>query len=84
MVGANTAAKLMLTAGGLNRLCKMPACNILVLGTQKKMLNGFSSAAILPHTGFIYNSEFVQLQPPYIRRQVAKSLAGEVNKKFLI
>lgn len=79
MVGSDTAAKLMGTAGGLTQLCKMPACNILVLGSQKKTLSGFSSTAILPHTGFIYNSPLVQMQPPDIRRKVAKILAGQLK-----
>ena len=61
IVGASTAAKLMGSAGGLTSLSKMPACNVLLLGSQKKTLSGFSSAAILPHTGHIYFSEFVQV-----------------------
>lgn len=61
IVGASTAAKLMGAAGGLTNLSKMPACNVLLLGSQKKTLSGFSSAAILPHTGHIYFSEFVQV-----------------------
>lgn len=61
IVGASTAAKLMGAAGGLTNLSKMPACNVLLLGAQKKTLSGFSSAAILPHTGHIYFSEFVQV-----------------------
>lgn len=82
MVGSDTAAKLMGIAGGLSQLCKMPACNILVLGSQKKTLSGFSSTAILPHTGFIYNSPLVQAQPPDIRRKVAKILAGTVRGNY--
>ena len=50
-------------AGGLTALSKMPACNIQVLGAQKRTLAGFSSAAILPHTGFIYYSDIVQMTP---------------------
>lgn len=40
IVGASTAAKLVGLAGGLTRLSKMPACNVLVLGAQKKTLSG--------------------------------------------
>lgn len=50
-------------AGGPTNLSKMPACNILLLGAQKRTLSGFSTTAILPHTGFIYYSEFVQKMP---------------------
>lgn len=42
----------------------MPACNVLVLGSQKTTLSGFSQVATLPHTGFIYYSDIVQETPP--------------------
>lgn len=51
-------------AGGLTKLSKMPACNVLVLGSQKATLSGFSQVATLPHTGFIYYSDIVQETPP--------------------
>lgn len=40
IVGASTAAKLLGIAGGLTKLSKMPACNVQVLGSQKKTLAG--------------------------------------------
>jgi U4/U6 small nuclear ribonucleoprotein PRP31 len=61
IVGATAAAKLMGSAGGLTGLSKMPACNVMLLGSQKKTLTGFSSAAILPHTGHIYHCDLVQV-----------------------
>lgn len=62
--GASTAAKILGVAGGLTKLSRMPACNVLPLGQQKKTLSGFSSAASLPHTGFIYFSQIVQDATP--------------------
>ena len=50
-VGASVAAKIMGVAGGLVALTKMPSCNIMLLGSQKRTLTGFSSTAINPHTG---------------------------------
>ncbi|EGD74347.1 U4/U6 small nuclear ribonucleoprotein Prp31 [Salpingoeca rosetta] len=76
--GSSTAARLLGVAGGLEKLSKMPACNILVLGAQKKSLSGFSAAATLPHTGFIYYSELVQSQPPDFRRKCARLVAAKV------
>ena len=77
IVGASIAAKLMGTAGGLTNLSKMPACNILLLGSQKRTLAGFSSTSILPHTGFIYHSELVQKMPPDLRRKTARVIAAK-------
>lgn len=51
-------------AGGVTNLSKMPACNILVLGAQKKTLSGFSSVATMPHTGYIFYCDLVQGTPP--------------------
>jgi U4/U6 small nuclear ribonucleoprotein PRP31 len=58
-------------------LSKIPACNILVLGAQKRTLAGFSSATILPHTGFIFYSEIVQSTPPDVRKKVARVVAAK-------
>ncbi|XP_075220267.1 pre-mRNA processing factor 31 [Lycorma delicatula] len=77
IVGASTAAKLLGVAGGLTKLCKMPACNVLMLGSQKKTLSGFSQASALPHTGFIYYSNIVQDTPPDLRRKAARLVASK-------
>lgn len=77
IVGSSTAAKLMGVAGGLTNLSKMPACNILVLGSQKKTLSGFSTTAILPNTGFVYYCEIVQGTPSDLRRKSARLVAAK-------
>lgn len=51
-------------AGGLTNLSKMPACNLMLLGAQRRTLSGFSSTSLLPHTGFIYHCDVVQSLPP--------------------
>lgn len=75
IVGANIAAKLMGFAGGLTALSKMPACNLEVLGSQKKNLQGFSSKQSMPHTGFVFQSDIVQSTPPELRRKAARMVA---------
>lgn len=77
IVGASIAAKLMGVAGGLTNLSKMPACNVLLLGAQKRTLSGFSTTAILPHTGFIYYSDTVQKIQPDLRRKAARLVASK-------
>jgi len=51
-------------AGGLTNLSKMPACNVLLLGSQKRLLSGFSQVNAMPHTGFIFHCSLVQNNPP--------------------
>nr|CAG4647055.1 EOG090X06EY [Megafenestra aurita] len=77
LVGAPIAAKLMGVAGGLTSLSKMPACNIQLLGNQKRTLSGFSQTATLPHTGFIFQSPIVQDTPPDLRRKAARLISSK-------
>uniref|UniRef100_A0A8K9Y3L6 U4/U6 small nuclear ribonucleoprotein Prp31 n=1 Tax=Oncorhynchus mykiss TaxID=8022 RepID=A0A8K9Y3L6_ONCMY len=77
IVGASTAAKIMGIAGGLTNLSKMPACNLMLLGTQKRTLSGFSSTAVLPHTGYIYHCDVVQTLPPDLRRKAARLVSAK-------
>nr|XP_025039312.1 U4/U6 small nuclear ribonucleoprotein Prp31 [Pelodiscus sinensis] len=77
IVGASTAAKVMGIAGGLTNLSKMPACNIMLLGAQRRTLSGFSSTSVLPHTGYIYHSDIVQSLPPDLRRKAARLVAAK-------
>lgn len=77
IVGASTAAKLVGLAGGLTKLSKMPSCNLLILGAQKKTLSGFSKVAMLPHTGFVYYSDIVQDTAPDLRRKAARLVANK-------
>jgi U4/U6 small nuclear ribonucleoprotein PRP31 len=44
IVGTRVASKLIASAGGIQELSRIPACNIQVLGSQKKALNGMSTA----------------------------------------
>nr|CAD2167041.1 unnamed protein product [Meloidogyne enterolobii] len=77
IVGAGTAAMIVSQCGGLTPVAKMPACNVLILGKQKKTLSGFSSSAILPHTGFIYHHPIVQSLQPDLRRKAARLIAAK-------
>ncbi|CAF1194679.1 unnamed protein product [Adineta ricciae] len=79
IVGASTAAKLIGMAGGLTNLTKMPSCNILLLGAQKKQLGGFSTTTAMPHAGAIYYSKIVQDCPPDLRVQVARLVSCKVS-----
>uniref|UniRef100_A0A671K9U5 U4/U6 small nuclear ribonucleoprotein Prp31 n=1 Tax=Sinocyclocheilus anshuiensis TaxID=1608454 RepID=A0A671K9U5_9TELE len=77
IVGASTAAKIMGVAGGLTNLSKMPACNLMLLGAQRRTLSGFSSTSLLPHTGYIYHCDVVQSLPPDLRRKAARLVAAK-------
>ncbi|XP_045472709.1 U4/U6 small nuclear ribonucleoprotein Prp31 [Harmonia axyridis] len=77
ILGASIAAKIMGIAGGLTKLSNIPACNILLLGQQKKTLSGFSQTNMLPHTGFVYFTDIVQNTPPDLRRKAATLVSNK-------
>ncbi|TFY69461.1 hypothetical protein EVJ58_g392 [Rhodofomes roseus] len=77
IVGTTTAAKLLGVAGGLNGLAKMPACNVYLLGAQRKITAGFSSATQRRHTGFVFQSELIQQTPPEYRMKVQRTVGAK-------
>lgn len=76
-LGASIAAKLLGIAGGLLKLSQMPACNVQVLGSQKKALAGFSKTQLIPHAGYISDSRVVQDAPPDLRRKAARMVSAK-------
>ncbi|KAJ7368127.1 hypothetical protein DFH08DRAFT_15150 [Mycena albidolilacea] len=77
IVGTTTAAKLLGVAGGLGALAKMPACNVHLLGAQRKITAGFSTATQRRHTGFIFQSELVGQTPPEYQLKVQRTVGAK-------
>ncbi|KAJ3260131.1 U4/U6-U5 snRNP complex subunit prp31 [Boothiomyces macroporosus] len=77
LLGSAVAAKMMGFAGGLNLLAKIPACNLLVLGHQKKGMIGMSTVSMGNHEGFIYDCDLVRDTPKHIRRKAARLLSAK-------
>ncbi|KAK2466357.1 hypothetical protein APHAL10511_001999 [Amanita phalloides] len=77
IVGTTTAAKLLGVAGGLSGLAKMPSCNVHLLGAQRKITAGFSTATQRRHTGFIFQSEIVTQTPPEYRMKVQRTVGAK-------
>lgn len=48
-----------------------------ILGKQKKTLSGFSSSAIMPHSGFVFFHPLVQSLPPDLRQKAARLIANK-------
>ncbi|KIK70402.1 hypothetical protein GYMLUDRAFT_32409 [Collybiopsis luxurians FD-317 M1] len=77
IVGTTTAAKLLGVAGGLGGIAKMPACNVHLLGAQRKIAAGFSSVTQRRHTGFIFQSELVAKTPPDYQLKVQRTVGAK-------
>uniref|UniRef100_A0AC35TMM3 U4/U6 small nuclear ribonucleoprotein Prp31 n=1 Tax=Rhabditophanes sp. KR3021 TaxID=114890 RepID=A0AC35TMM3_9BILA len=78
VLGSAATAMIISQAGSLNALVRMPACNVLVLGQQRKNLIGLSTASTQRNTGFIYYHPIVQSLPPEHRRKAAKIIAYKI------
>lgn len=44
IIGPKVTSKLVSAVGGIEELSRIPACNLLVIGAEKRALNGLSSA----------------------------------------
>jgi len=74
VVGSSIAAKLVAAAGGVSQLANMPACNIQVLGSQRKSLYGMSSASAGLHRGFVAECDLVKNAPSDFQIRVIRML----------
>eukprot|EP01098_Paradermamoeba_levis_P015890 TRINITY_DN8320_c0_g1_i1.p1 TRINITY_DN8320_c0_g1~~TRINITY_DN8320_c0_g1_i1.p1 ORF type:complete len:380 (-),score=86.55 TRINITY_DN8320_c0_g1_i1:716-1774(-) len=76
ILGSSISAQLMGQAGGLRSLANMPSGQLALLGINRKVLSGFSTATTLVHTGYIYNSEIVQKSSTVVERE-----GGEIGRE---
>jgi nucleolar protein 56 len=72
------AARLVTTAGGLERLAKMPASTIQVIGAEKALFKHLRLKARPPKHGVIFNCGIVRSAPAAERGRVARALAGKL------
>ena len=77
LLGSETAAKIMGLAGGLTALSKIPGCNILVMGAEKKGSLGLASVTVKNHAGYIYECDLVVNSPKHIKRKAARILSAK-------
>mmetsp|Transcript_30209 Transcript_30209/g.90817 ORF Transcript_30209/g.90817 Transcript_30209/m.90817 type:complete len:502 (+) Transcript_30209:259-1764(+) len=79
LVGSSLAAMLVGMAGGLEKLAHVPACNLTVMGQEKRHLAGFGMTAGMPHTGVLYFADLVQAAPPVLRKRALKLVASKAS-----
>jgi len=80
IVGSTLAAKLMAASGGIEQLANMPACNIQVLGAQRRNLFGFSKALSKTHLGLFGTLDIVKNSPPSFQTKLVRMLATNTAK----
>mmetsp|Transcript_23042 Transcript_23042/g.33729 ORF Transcript_23042/g.33729 Transcript_23042/m.33729 type:complete len:503 (-) Transcript_23042:104-1612(-) len=79
LIGSRVAAQLVGMAGGLVALSKIPACNVQVMGQERRNMSGFSNLSAMPHMGIIQYCDVVQECPPFLRKKALKLVAAKVS-----
>ena len=79
LIGEKIAAKLLVEAGSLERLAKMPSSTIQVIGAEKSLFLHLKGRAKSPKHGIIYLTDYIQKAPRQQRGKVARLLALKIN-----
>ncbi|NYZ75207.1 hypothetical protein H0O03_03000 [Candidatus Micrarchaeota archaeon] len=73
-----TASRLVARAGGLERLAKMPASTIQVLGAERALFKHLRKGTSCPKHGIIFQTSFVRGAAPEKRGKIARALAAKL------
>jgi U4/U6 small nuclear ribonucleoprotein PRP31 len=78
LLGSRITAQLIGLTGGITALSRIPACNIQVIGQEKRLMAGFSNLSSLPHQGIIQYCDLIQSAPLYLRKKILKLVSSKV------
>ena len=78
LVGPLISARLIHYAGGLERLAKMPASTIQVLGAENVFFQHLKKGIPCPKHGIIFQVSEIRNSPKKLRGKIARSLAGKI------
>ncbi|MFA6049188.1 MAG: hypothetical protein WC792_04585 [Candidatus Micrarchaeia archaeon] len=72
------AARLVTTAGGLERLAKMPGSTVQVIGAETALFKHLRAGTLPPKHGIIFQSAYIRGAPYELRGRIARSLAAKL------
>jgi nucleolar protein 56 len=78
IVGSVLGARLISLAGGLEKLARMPASTIQVLGAEKALFRALRFGAKPPKHGVIFQHPYIHKAPKWQRGKIARALAGKL------
>ncbi|MCD6414162.1 MAG: NOP58 family protein [Candidatus Diapherotrites archaeon] len=79
MLGGMLAARLIARAGSLERLAKMPASTVQVLGAEKALFAHLRRGVPSPKHGLIFQFPQIIQSPKKQRGKISRALAGKVS-----
>ncbi|MCI4352398.1 MAG: hypothetical protein L3K14_03305 [Thermoplasmata archaeon] len=78
LLGPLLAARMIEQAGGLDRLAKLPASTVQVLGAERAFFEHLRGRAPPPRHGLLFLHPEIQSAPRTARGKLARALAGKV------
>ncbi|MCE4606962.1 MAG: C/D box methylation guide ribonucleoprotein complex aNOP56 subunit [Desulfurococcales archaeon] len=78
LVGALLGARLISIAGSLDRLARMPASTIQVLGAEKALFRALRTGGRPPKHGIIFQYPDIHKSPRWQRGKIARALASKL------
>jgi nucleolar protein 56 len=79
VVGSSIGAKLISLAGSLEKLSRLPASTVQVLGAEKALFRSLKGRARPPKHGVIFQYPEVRGSPKKLRGKIARTLAGKIT-----
>ena len=77
LLGPELSARLVAQAGGLDRLARLPASTVQVLGAEKAFFEHLRGRAPPPRHGLLFLHPAIQSAPRSDRGKLARALAGK-------
>ncbi len=78
IAGETIGARLISRAGSLERLAKMPASTIQILGAEKALFRALKTHSRPPKHGLIFQHKLLHDAPKRIRGKIARALATKI------
>ncbi|MEM0326379.1 MAG: C/D box methylation guide ribonucleoprotein complex aNOP56 subunit, partial [Desulfurococcaceae archaeon] len=78
LVGPKLGARLLSLAGGLEKLARLPASTIQVLGAEKALFRALRTGGKPPKHGVIFQHPAVHKSPRWQRGKIARTLAAKL------
>lgn len=79
IVGHGIAAKLIASAGGIEKLAMFPAGTIQLLGAEKALFRHIKDGSLPPKHGIIFQHELIHNAPKNKRGKLARLLATKIS-----
>ncbi|MBI5228625.1 hypothetical protein HY991_00835 [Candidatus Micrarchaeota archaeon] len=78
LVEPTLASRLVMIAGGLEKLAKMPASTVQVIGAEKALFKHLRSGTKPPKHGIIFQSAYIRTAPFKERGKIARALSTKL------